>query len=147
MNKQNDFYSAKGINRKFISKKDFNYEFYKSKNNKHWTNNFAIMMEQLIINIMTSRKFSFNQFYITGNPIGEEVKSRVLEKMIIQFIDKYDETKSDNIFAFASAMIYRWIIKYTHQVIREGYNDDLYVITKSYNGTDEEERIYFVSLK
>jgi hypothetical protein len=147
MKKPNSFYDAKGTARKFIDKKEFNLEFYRSKNNKYWTNNFAIMMEQLITNIMTSNKFSFNQFHITGNPIGEEVKSRVLEKMIVQFIDKYDETKSDNIFAFASAMIYRWIIKYTHQVIRAGYNDDLYVITKPSNGTDEEERIYFVSLK
>ena len=110
------------IVRKYVPKSVYNDEFMKSLELGRWTERFGILNLQLIDNILSGNKFRFNKGY--DMQVFDRVKDRIIEKLLDQLFDKVDLQKSTNVFAFASAFIWRWGYKYIMDAAKKGLNPE-----------------------
>ena len=114
------------ITRKFIDKHVYNEEFKKCFDDKEWSNRLAIMVDQLIDNIMSSNQFRFNKGY--SKIVYTTVKSKVLEKLLKQLMYKFKYEKGNDPFSFTGSMIRWWTYKYVLHEAKTGYSSDRYKI-------------------
>ena len=112
------------IERRYISKKEFNEEFKLCYDNgKIWSNKLALMIDQLIDNHLSSNKFRFNRGYNIA--VYHRVKERIMDKLLTQLMNKFNYEKSSDPFSFTGSFIRNWGMKYIFQEAKWGYNPDV----------------------
>ena len=111
------------IERHFIDKHLFNQEFKKCYyNGRIWSNELALMIDQLIDNHLSSNKFRFNRGY--NMDVFYRVKEGIMDKLLAQLMNKLSYEKSNDPFSFTGSFIRNWGMKYIFQEAKWGYEPD-----------------------